>query len=175
VKPINLQKNARVADCAGPAHLDAFPKEASQRALPAKIRTLIVDDQVLERELLRRMLRSEPDVEIVGTSTNGQEAVEAIRSLQPDLIFLDVQMPQLDGFGVISQMIQARPPFVVFVTSNDNFAIKAFDVHALDYLLKPYGRHRFQQALVRVREQLHFRHISQSVSSAETQSDRKSS
>jgi DNA-binding LytR/AlgR family response regulator len=163
VKPINLQNHECLVGDAGQMPQDVFPEEECRYALPARMRTLIVDDQILERELLRRLLRREPDVEIVGASTNGREAVEAIRTLQPDLIFLDVQMPQLDGFGVIAEINQARPPFIVFVTSNENFALKAFDVHALDYLLKPYGRQRFQKTLLRARQQLHFQHLSRTV------------
>jgi DNA-binding LytR/AlgR family response regulator len=166
-----LTESRMPADDAGRKRQDVFPEEESHYALPAKMRTLIVDDQILERELLRRLLRGEPAVEIVGASTNGREAVEAIRILQPDLIFLDVQMPQLDGFGVIAEINQARPPFIVFVTSNENFALKAFDVHAVDYLLKPYGRQRFQQALLRARQQFHFRHLSGLWDARKRQSD----
>ncbi|HLP76746.1 MAG TPA: LytTR family DNA-binding domain-containing protein [Candidatus Paceibacterota bacterium] len=119
-----------------------------------KIRTLIVDDQVIEREVMTRLLKSEPDIEIVGISVNGREAVEAIQRLQPDLVFLDVQMPELDGFGVVSQLNPARMPVIVFATSNEEFARKAFDVQALDYLIKPCQRERLKVALQRVRRQI---------------------
>jgi two-component system LytT family response regulator len=119
-----------------------------------KIRTLIVDDQLIARELLRRMLKDEPDIEIVGMSTSGREAVEAINQLAPDLVFLDVQMPELDGFGVLAQINRSRMPVIVFVTANDDFALQAFDVHALDYLVKPCTPDRFQTALQRAREQI---------------------
>jgi two-component system LytT family response regulator len=119
-----------------------------------KIRTLIVDDQLLARELLRRMLKDEADIEIVGMPASGREAVEAINQLEPDLVFLDVQMPELDGFGVLAQIDRAKMPAVVFVTANDDFALRAFEVHALDYLVKPCAVDRFQTTLGRVRSQI---------------------
>ncbi len=122
---------------------------------PAKIRTLIVDDQLMARELLRRMLKTEGDIEIVGMPASGPEAVEAINSLAPDLVFLDVRMPELDGFGVLAQIDAARMPIIIFVTANDDFALRAFDVHALDYLVKPCTVDRFQTALRRARNQIH--------------------
>src|SRR5260370_30595320 len=122
---------------------------------PAKIRTLIVDDQLMARELLRRMLKAEGDIEIVGMPASGPEAVEAINSLAPDLVFLDVRMPELDGFGVLAQIDSTRMPIIIFVTANDDFALRAFDVHALDYLVKPCTVDRFQTALRRARNQIH--------------------
>jgi len=122
---------------------------------PAKIRTLIVDDQLMARELLRRMLKAESDIEIVGMPASGPEAVEAINSLAPDLVFLDVRMPELDGFGVLAQIDSTRMPIIIFVTANDDFALRAFDVHALDYLVKPCTVDRFQTALRRARNQIH--------------------
>lgn len=119
-----------------------------------KIRTLIVDDQMIEREVMRRLLQAEPDIEIVGASINGRDAVEAIRRLKPDLVFLDVQMPELDGFGVVSHLDQENMPVVVFVTANEEFAHKAFDVQALDYLIKPCQRERLKVALQRVRREI---------------------
>jgi two-component system LytT family response regulator len=119
-----------------------------------KIRTLIVDDQLLARELLRRMLKDEPDVEIVGMPASGPAAVEAINTLAPDLVFLDVQMPELDGFGVLAQINRARMPVIIFVTANDDFALRAFEVHALDYLVKPCTPDRFKTALQRARAQI---------------------
>src|SRR5215471_1298288 len=123
-------------------------------AARAKIRTLIVDDQLLAREMLRRMLKDEPDIEIVGMPASGPEAVEAINTLSPDLVFLDVRMPELDGFGVLAQIEPARMPMIIFVTANDDFALRAFDVHALDYLVKPCTVDRFQTALHRARRQI---------------------
>ena len=119
-----------------------------------KIRTLIADDQSLCRAVLQRLLQNEPDIEIVGTSASGREAVEAINRLQPDLVFLDVQMPEMDGFDVVNQIRCPRLPVVIFVTANQEFAVKAFDVQAIDYLLKPCNRARLQTALQRVRAQL---------------------
>jgi two-component system LytT family response regulator len=118
------------------------------------IRTLIVDDQMMARELLRRMLKDQPDIEVVGTADSGPEAVKAIDELSPDLVFLDVRMPDLDGFGVISKIAPDRMPAVIFVTANDDFARQAFDVHALDYLVKPCTPERFIASLDRVRGQL---------------------
>src|SRR6266705_6046678 len=122
---------------------------------PSKIRTLIVDDQLMARELLRRMLKAEGDIEIVGMPASGPEAVAAINTLAPDLVFLDVRMPELDGFGVLAQIDAARMPIIIFVTANDDFALRAFDVHALDYLVKPCTMDRFQTALSRARNQIH--------------------
>jgi two-component system, LytTR family, response regulator len=126
---------------------------------PLHIRTLIVDDQLVEREVMRRMLKSEPDIEIVGSSANGREAVEAIERLKPDVVFLDVQMPELDGFGVVSKLDPAQMPVIIFVTANHEFALKAFEVQALDYLIKPCGRDRFRMALERAREQIRRRQV----------------
>lgn len=117
----------------------------------AKIRALIVDDEPLARERLRELLRSEPDVEIVAECANGRDAVRAIDTRAPDLVFLDVQMPELDGFGVLDELTTDTIPAIVFVTAFDEFALRAFDVHALDYLLKPFDRERFARALDRAR------------------------
>jgi len=119
-----------------------------------KIRTLIVDDQSIQREVMARLLQNEADFEIVGTATNGREAVDAINSLDPDLVFLDVQMPELDGFGVVSAMQPAHKPEIIFVTANEEFAMRASDVHALDFLLKSCSQERFQAALQRARDQI---------------------
>lgn len=116
-----------------------------------KIRTLIVDDEPLARERIRTLLGDEPDVEIVGECSTGLEAVPATQRLKPDLLFLDVQMPELDGFRVVNQIAAARMPAVIFVTAYDQYALRAFEVHALDYLLKPFDRERFQKALQRAR------------------------
>jgi two-component system, LytTR family, response regulator len=115
---------------------------------------LIVDDEPLARERIRTLLAEEPDVEIIGEAANGQEAVRLIRERRPDLLFLDVQMPGLDGFGVIEQLDPDHAPSVVFVTAYDEYALQAFEVHALDYLLKPFNRTRFQKTLRRAREQV---------------------
>jgi len=130
-----------------------------------KIRTLVADDQLLEREVMSRLLKGEPDVEIVGTSANGLEAVEAIKRLKPDLAFLDVQMPGLDGFGVVSNLDPVHMPVVVFVTANEEFARKAFDVQALDYLIKPCQRDRLKLALHRARLLIQFKQSNEEQSS----------
>jgi two-component system, LytTR family, response regulator len=120
----------------------------------SKIRVLIVDDERPARRKLRRFLESEPDIEILGEQGGGQEAVEAIRQERPDLLFLDVQMPGLDGFGVLAALDFEPLPQVVFVTAHDQFALRAFEVHALDYLLKPFDQERFRKVLERARQYL---------------------
>jgi two-component system LytT family response regulator len=137
-----------------PAQLASLREPIADPPARNKIRALIVDDQLVEREVMRRMLKSEPDIEIVGASANGREAVEAIEQLRPDLVFLDVQMPELDGFGVVSKLDPARMPAVIFITANHEFALKAFEVQALDYLIKPCARDRFKVALERARAQI---------------------
>ena len=113
----------------------------------AKVRTLIVDDEPLARERVRQLLAEEADVEIVGEFEDGLTALEAIRKQGPDLVFLDVQMPELDGFGLLTQLDPTRLPAIIFVTAHDQFALRAFEVHALDYLLKPFDQERFRTAL----------------------------
>ncbi len=117
-----------------------------------KIRTLIVDDEKLARGRLVQLLAAEPDLEVVGECASGREAVAAVREKSPDLMFLDIQMPELDGFGVLSELKGERMPAIVFVTAFDKFAVKAFEVYALDYLLKPFDKARFQTALQRARQ-----------------------
>ncbi|HEU4386898.1 MAG TPA: LytTR family DNA-binding domain-containing protein [Blastocatellia bacterium] len=119
-----------------------------------KIRTLIVDDESIARDRVRRFLGSEPDIEIAGECGNGLEAVQAIRSLTPDLVFLDIQMPEMNGFEVLKTIGGDNLPAVVFVTAYDQFAIKAFEVHALDYLLKPFNKDRLRRAVRHAREQI---------------------
>lgn len=116
---------------------------------PSPLRTLIVDDEPLGRERIRTLLADTPDVVLVGECQDGHEAVEAIRTHQPDLVFLDVQMPELDGFGVIRSVGVEHMPAVIFVTAYDEYALDAFEVHALDYLLKPFDVARFSEALER--------------------------
>ena len=120
----------------------------------ARTRVLIADDEPLARERLRTLLGAEDWVEVIGECQNGTEAVDSIAKLQPDLVFLDVQMPGATGFDVIDAVGPDRMPLVVFVTAFDKYALRAFDVHALDYLLKPFDRERFGQALGRARQQL---------------------
>ena len=119
-----------------------------------RTRVLIVDDEPLARERLRTLLQEEPGFEIVGEAGDGTAGAESIIALNPDLVFLDVQMPGADGFDVIDAVGADKMPFVVFVTAYDRYALRAFDVHALDYLLKPFDRDRFRQALARAQQQL---------------------
>jgi two-component system LytT family response regulator len=117
-----------------------------------KIKTMVVDDEPMARERLVGLLGQEKDIEIIGECADGSQAVNAIQQKQPDLVFLDVQMPACDGFGVLQQLDAERLPAVVFVTAYDEYALKAFEVHAIDYLLKPFGRDRLQQTLQHARE-----------------------
>jgi two-component system, LytTR family, response regulator len=119
-----------------------------------KIRTLIVDDERLSRKRIRDLLADEPDCELIGECVNGIEAIDSARNDPPDLLFLDVQMPQMDGFQVLNCLSDLNIPAVVFVTAYDEYAVRAFEVHALDYLMKPFDRERFQNALNRVRNHL---------------------
>ena len=124
-----------------------------------KIKTLIVDDEPLARRNLRLLLEQDPQIEIIGECRNGKEAVKAIETSRPDLIFLDIQMPEMDGFDVVEQVGTELLQAIVFVTAFDQYALKAFEVHALDYLLKPYDDVRFQQALQRAKSQIETREI----------------
>jgi two-component system LytT family response regulator len=117
------------------------------------LKALIVDDEPLARQRIRQMLKGEADIAVVGEAGNGLEAVKLIESTAPDLVFLDVQMPELDGFGVVEAIGVDRMPPTLFVTAFDQHAVKAFEVHALDYLLKPFDRERFQRALAWARAQ----------------------
>lgn len=118
------------------------------------IRVLIVDDEPPARAKLRRFLEGDPDTEIVGEAEGGAEALARIRSQRPELVFLDVQMPGMDGFQVLEALEREAVPDVVFVTAFDEHALRAFEVHAVDYLLKPYDRARFETALGRAKERL---------------------
>ena len=119
-----------------------------------RTRALIVDDEPLARERLRTLLQEDPDVDVVGEAGDGRTGAESILALSPDVVFLDVQMPGGNGFEVIDAVGAARMPCVVFVTAYDKYALRAFEVHALDYLLKPFDRDRFRQALSRARQQI---------------------
>ena len=116
------------------------------------LRTLIVDDEVPARERLKRLLAGIEGVEFIGEAKDGLQAVEMVEALSPDLVLLDIQMPGLDGFGVIEAL--EDPPPVIFVTAYDEYAIRAFEVNALDYLLKPFSRERLEKAVHRARESL---------------------
>lgn len=115
------------------------------------IRTLIVDDESLARERIRDMLASDPAIEIVSECANGEEAIEAIQRFSPDLVFLDVEMPGMDGFAVLDGLPADRIPTIIFVTAYDQYAVRAFEVYALDYLLKPFDRERFEKAVARAK------------------------
>ena len=119
-----------------------------------KLRVIIVDDERIARTRLRRMLEADPEIEIVAECENGLAAVEAVQRETPDLLLLDIQMPGMDGFGVLEALGPERTPEVVFVTAYDEHAIRAFDEHALDYLMKPVSPHRFARMLARARERL---------------------
>ena len=119
-----------------------------------KIRTIVVDDEKPARVRLLELLNREADIDVVGTAPDGREAVDLILELRPDLVFLDVQMPTLDGFGVLRQLQPDELPIVIFVTAYDKYAIQAFDAHAVDYLLKPFSDQRFETALKRARKYL---------------------
>ena len=118
------------------------------------IRAVIVDDEPLAREGVRLHLEAESDIEVVGEAGTGEEAVTLIETLRPDLLFLDVQMPGLDGFGVLDAVGPVHMPVTIFTTAYDEFALRAFDAHAIDYILKPYDAQRFHSATERARMQL---------------------
>jgi two-component system, LytTR family, response regulator len=120
----------------------------------APIRTLIVDDMPPARRRIRRHLERAPGFEIIGECGDGASAIASVRELKPDLMFLDVQMPEIDGFGVIAALAPEERPAILFVTAHDEHALRAFEVHALDYLLKPFDAERIDSALERAREQL---------------------
>jgi len=120
----------------------------------AEIRALIVDDEALARERVRTLLAAASGVTVLRECSGGREAVDAIIEEHPDLVFLDVQMPDLDGFQVLEAVGDDHLPAVVFVTAYDEYALRAFDVHAVDYLLKPIEHERFSRTLARVRETL---------------------
>ena len=128
----------------------AAPAERSS----VTIRTLIADDEPLARERLRGLLARHPDVELIGESSNGADAIEAITELRPDLVLLDVEMPEADGFAVLEALDPGALPAVVFVSAHDQYAVRAFEAHALDYVLKPFDEARVARALQRVRGQL---------------------
>src|SRR5215211_6798555 len=118
------------------------------------IRVLIVDDESLARERIRDMLDEDPEIEALADCSNGQEALEAIKEHAPDLVFLDVEMPGMNGFAVLEALQPATLPVIIFVTAYDQYAVKAFEVYALDYLLKPFDRQRFNKALQRAKSRL---------------------
>ncbi len=112
-----------------------------------RIKALIVDDEPLARDRIREMLKEHPEVEVIGEARNGEEAIDSVTNHNPDLVFLDVQMPDLDGFDVLQNLKPEQIPLVIFVTAYDHHALRAFDVHAVDYLTKPFDRKRFAEAI----------------------------
>ncbi len=137
-----------------------------------KIRTLIVDDEPLARDRLRGFLKAEAAVEVIGECGSGPEAIAMIKAATPDLVFLDMQMPGCDGLQVIAQLPEEKRPAIIFATAHERFALDAFDVAAVDYLLKPFDRERFQQALHRAQDHLQ-RHRGTEISPALTASAAK--
>ena len=127
----------------------------------SEIRVLIADDEPLARRGLEQVLATHPECKVVGETRNGRETLRSLRALQPDVVFLDIQMPGLSGFDVLEAMKQDRPPVIVFVTAYDEFAVRAFEAQALDYLLKPVSQERFDVALQRVKEKLRADHAVQ--------------
>jgi two-component system LytT family response regulator len=119
-----------------------------------KIRALIVDDESLARQRIRLLAREEPDLELLGECASGTEALAAIERERPDLLFLDVQMPEMDGFELLHKLPRERLPIVIFTTAYDKHAVRAFEAHALDYLLKPFQPDRFKAAVARAHEHL---------------------
>lgn len=119
-----------------------------------KIRTLIIDDEPLARQRLRLLARDEPDLEIIGECESGPDALVAIESDPPALVFLDVQMPEMDGFELLAKLTRDRLPLVIFITAYNQHAVRAFEAHALDYLLKPIRPARFQESVARARAHL---------------------
>src|SRR2546423_10971773 len=122
---------------------------------PRKIRVVIADDEVLARKFIRRMLKQDPEVETVAECGNGAEAVAMIRKEKPDLVFLDIQMPEMNGFAVLDAVKLDHVPEIIFTTAYESYAIRAFELHALDYLLKPFDQVRFKAALKYAKERFH--------------------
>jgi two-component system LytT family response regulator len=120
----------------------------------SEIKALVVDDEFLGRERICSLLSEHADIKIVGECVNGREAVEAIQNLKPDLIFLDVQMPKIDGFEVVQIIGAENMPAVIFVTAYDEYAIRAFEINAVDYLLKPFDQERFEKAVERAKREI---------------------
>ena len=118
------------------------------------VRALIVDDEPLAREIIREMIRRDQEVEIAGECGNGIDAVAAIEAARPDIVFLDIQMPEMNGFEVIEAVGASKMPAIIFVTAYDQYAVNAFKVHALDYILKPFDWERFREALERAKSQI---------------------
>jgi two-component system LytT family response regulator len=125
-----------------------------QHRMARPIRVLVVDDEPLSRRNVLALLRGDPDIASISECAGGHQAIEEIRSSQPDLVFLDVQMPECNGFDVIEMLGAALSPVIIFVTAHDAYALRAFDVGALDYLLKPFDEERFSRALERAKSRI---------------------
>ncbi len=123
------------------------------------IKALIVDDEQLSREGIRIRLQEYPDISIIGECASGKEAIEMIDELKPDLVFLDIQMPEMNGFEVLQKIKMSPPPLIIFITAYDKFAVEAFEYHAFDYLLKPINDKRFHKTLNRVTTEMNHRHL----------------
>jgi two-component system LytT family response regulator len=119
-----------------------------------RITACIVDDEPLARTRIKTLLEDDAEIEVVAVCANGIEAVDSIKKLQPELLFLDIQMPKVDGFDVLQQLNASQIPVIIFVTAYDEFAVKAFEVHAIDYLLKPFDKRRFDLALERAKKSI---------------------
>lgn len=124
------------------------------------IRTLVVDDEPLARQRVVSLLKNYPEIQMIGECRNGEEAIEAINSKKPDLIFLDIEMPGMDGFGVVSNIDLNYKPFIIFATAYNQYALKAFNIHAIDYLLKPFDDDRFDEALKLAEQQIKLKNSS---------------
>ena len=124
-----------------------------------KIRTLIVDDEPLARSLIRDLLALEPELSVVAECASGQEAVAAVKNTQPDLVFLDVQMPGMSGLEVLASIGEVKVPYVIFVTAHDLYAVEAFEMQALDYLLKPFSKVRFHESVARAKKSIRNREL----------------
>ncbi|MGK7370092.1 MAG: LytR/AlgR family response regulator transcription factor, partial [Candidatus Halalkalibacterium sp. M3_1C_030] len=119
-----------------------------------KIRTVVVDDEPLACKRLEKLLKEDDEIDLLKLCANGEEAIEAISTKKPDLVFLDIQMPEINGFEVLQQIDEDKVPLIIFVTAYDEYALKAFDVHALDYLMKPFKKERFFESLERAKKVL---------------------
>ena len=119
-----------------------------------KIRTVVVDDEPLACKRLEKLLKEDNEIDLLKLCANGEEAIEVISSDEPDLVFLDIQMPEINGFEVLQQIDEDKVPLIIFVTAYDEYALKAFEVHALDYLMKPFKKERFYESLERAKKVL---------------------
>lgn len=122
--------------------------------IETSIRALIVDDEPPARDIIRRMLKDDPEIEVVGECSNGREAIKSLEELSPDLLFLDIQMPEMDGFALLESLEEKSLPVIIFVTAYDRYALRAFEYYALDYLLKPFDHERLEKAIMRAKANL---------------------